>query len=247
MREIRGGGRRGLRECSTSVRVAVSWPRLYAEYPRRQTDRIEWQSMEVVVVSGYEYKCRESNPTLGLIASTVGRNSKQMNFRISQSVPNPSFPKVDDKVIIEAHRHPFVTTAQTCFLHDVLLALLVLARNLKVLLRPFKRPNFPWPSLFYFLIHFTSLTPLTFAFLLLSIALSRICLLSADLPPSQGSSNRNPGIMYTPTVLFTLLVLGFAAAQNSTSTFDASQVDPTLRSECLLHTSTISTSLTSIR
>jgi len=49
----------------------------------RQTDSIERQSMEVVVVSGYEYNCRESNPTLGLIASTVGRNSKQMNFKIS--------------------------------------------------------------------------------------------------------------------------------------------------------------------
>jgi len=53
--------------------------------------------------------------------------------------------------------------------------------------------------------------------------------------------------MYTPTVLFTLLVLGFAAAQNSTSTFDASQVDQTQKSECLLRTSSTLTPLITIR
>ena len=34
-------------------------------------------------------------------------------------------------------------------------------------------------------------------------------------------------------ILFTTLVLGFAAAQNSTSNFDATTVDPTLKSKLL--------------
>lgn len=53
--------------------------------------------------------------------------------------------------------------------------------------------------------------------------------------------------MYTPTALFTLLVLGFAAAQNSTTTFNAAQVDQTQKSECLLRALRSRTSLTTIR
>lgn len=66
--------------------------------------------MEVVAVSGYIYNCRESNPTLDSIATTVGLDSTRKNFTREEFVLDPSVPKVGDRVFCVPTRGPLVTS-----------------------------------------------------------------------------------------------------------------------------------------
>lgn len=52
-------------------------------------DRTERQSMEVGIVSGYEYNCRQSNPTLDSITSL---DSTHKNFTIDEFILSPIQP-----------------------------------------------------------------------------------------------------------------------------------------------------------